>query len=207
MRAHDSAQLWITKNLRIKDEIYTSFFESEIRRGYTLRARIPVRICRFQAVRSADARSSEMIILDAIIWIMRDASHRVEIRMARSQDNELRSESAPSSPSLSHCILFRRCCCRCFCCSCCSRYIDEKIIFDLPLLGGLSSGQAEYLDRNSQIASLFTRTNETTKIVTNYATLLLHRGNNISKDIVNFSFKLILHKVTYANFFLCFCSL
>lgn len=82
--------------------IYISFFESEIRRGYTLRARIPVRICRFQAVRSADARSSEMIILDAIIWIMRDASHRVEIRMARSQDNELRSKSAPSSPSFSH---------------------------------------------------------------------------------------------------------
>jgi len=31
------------------------------------------RVCRFQAARSADARSSEMIISDAIIWIMRDA--------------------------------------------------------------------------------------------------------------------------------------
>lgn len=74
--------------------------------GDTLRARarIPVRICRFQAVGSADARSSEMIILDAIIWIMRDASHRVEIRTARSQDNELRSKRVhllpPSSLSL-----------------------------------------------------------------------------------------------------------
>lgn len=79
---------------------YISFFESEIRRGYTARARtrIPIRMCRFQAVRSVDARSSEMIILDAIIWIMRDASHRVEIRTARSQDNELRSKSAPFFP-------------------------------------------------------------------------------------------------------------
>lgn len=70
---------------------YVSFIEFKIRLRY--------RVCRFQA-RSADARSSEMIISDAIIWIMRDAPRGVEIRTARSQDNELRSKGA--SPSFLH---------------------------------------------------------------------------------------------------------
>lgn len=61
-------------------------------------------------------------------------------------------ESAPSSPFVPLPLL-RRCSCRCFCCSCCSRYVDEKTIFDSFLYS--ETGQAEYLDRNSQIADVY----------------------------------------------------
>lgn len=49
-------------------------------------------------------------------------------------------------------ILSRRC--RCFCCSYCSRYVDEKTIFDLPCTPEAHRWVKQYLDRNSQIADV-----------------------------------------------------
>jgi len=49
-------------------------------------------------------------------------------------------------------ILPRRC--RCFCCSYCSRYVDEKTMFDLPCILEARRWVKQYLDRNSQIADV-----------------------------------------------------
>lgn len=44
--------------------------------------------------------------------------------------------------------------CRAFCCSCCSQYVDEKTIFDLPCTPQAHRWVKQYLDRNSQIADV-----------------------------------------------------
>lgn len=89
----------------------------------------------------------------------------------------------------------------------------KQEIFDLPLLGDLSSsGQAEYLDRNSQIADVhpcLRGTNETTKTATNYATPLLHGGITSTRILsIPISRELILHWDDLCKFrFMYFYSL
>jgi len=104
------------------------------------------RDARARAHRSKQDRSirAQMIISDAIIWIMR-AMHRgrgnvcTYVQLAARTMNYARRVHLPFFPlplSARLFLLHRRCCCHCSCCSCCSRYVEEKTIFDLPCSRG-----------------------------------------------------------------------
>lgn len=105
-------------------------------------------------------------------------------------------------------ILPRRC--RCFCCSYCSWYVDEKTIFDLPCTSKAHRWVKQYLDRNSQIADVHpcprrpTRQPEPPRITR----LLCFTEKQSRQYIVNFNFELILHycdlRVSFYAFLLCY---
>lgn len=166
---------------------YVSFIESKIR------WRCWSRVCRFQAARSADARSSEMIISDAIIWIMRDALRR--------------GNTYGSQPgqwiTLKGCISFLSTSFpRCFCCFYCNQSAKKRSLTSLvlrrPIVESSSIWTVIHKSQTCILVHADQRDNQNRHELRDSSA---SRRNNSNMDIVNFSFELILH---YCELWICF---
>lgn len=147
------------------------------------------RVCRFQAARSVDARSSEMIISDAIIWIMRDALRRGNTY--GSQPGQwitlegcisLLSTFFPAAVAASVALTVAG--------TSTKKRSLTSLVLRRPIVGSSSIWTVIHKSQTCILVHADQRDNQNRHELRDSSA---SRRNNSNEDIVNFNFELILH--------------